>query len=74
MEILWKGTVGVCVTQCVFPQNFHTMKLGEITVFYAVIEDYEDLTGYIITKLYGNSFWLVFCRKAVLKIHRKAPV
>ena len=21
---------------CAFPQNFHTMKLGEITVFYAV--------------------------------------
>ena len=24
---------------CTFPQNFHTMKLGEITVFYAVIHD-----------------------------------
>ena len=31
MEILWKGTVyGNCA-------NFHTRKLGEITVFYAVI-------------------------------------
>ena len=24
---------------CAFPQNFHTMKLGEILVFYAVILD-----------------------------------
>ena len=23
---------------CVFPQNFHTRKLGEITVLYAVLE------------------------------------
>ena len=29
----------ICLKQrgnCVFPQNFHTWKLGEITVFYAV--------------------------------------
>ena len=28
---------------CVFPQNFHTRKLGEITVFFAVIEAYLAL-------------------------------
>ena len=44
VEILWKGTVSewfranhpkLC-RNCAFPQNFHTRKLGEITVFYAV--------------------------------------
>ena len=43
MEILQKGTVSAefranCLKLCanfVFPQNFHTPKLGEITVFYA---------------------------------------
>ena len=29
---------------CAFPQNFHTMKLGEITVFYAVPE--KKFTAY----------------------------
>ena len=44
MEILWKGTVSAVsrdspklCENCAFPQNFHTSKLGEITVFYAVI-------------------------------------
>ena len=44
MEILWKGTVTAKFQanhltpckNCAFPQNFHAMKLSEITVFYAV--------------------------------------
>ena len=44
MEILWKGTVSAkfrairskLCGNCAFPQNFHTRKLGEIMVFYAV--------------------------------------
>ena len=44
MEILWKGTVYAkfranhpkLSRNCAFPQNFHTRKLGEITVFFAV--------------------------------------
>ena len=44
MEILWKGTVSAqfranrskLCGNCAFPQNFHTSKLGEITVFLAV--------------------------------------
>ena len=44
MEILVKGTVSAefqailpkLCGNCVFHQNFHTRKLGEITVFYAV--------------------------------------
>ena len=44
MEILWKGTISAqfwaippkLYGNCAFPQNFHTRKLGEITVFYAV--------------------------------------
>ena len=44
VEILWKDTVSgdspetmrkLC-GNCAFPQNLHTMKLGKITVFYAV--------------------------------------
>ena len=42
MEILWKGKVSTesrtirpkLYGDCTFPQNFHTMKLEEITVFY----------------------------------------
>ena len=44
MEILWKGTVSAYFRanrpklwgNCAFPENFHTMELGEITVFYVV--------------------------------------
>ena len=39
-KILWKGTANrpkLC-GNCAFPQNFHTRKLGEITVFYDVID------------------------------------
>ena len=44
VEILWKGTVSsefrairpkLC-GNCAFPQNFHTRKLSEFSVFYAV--------------------------------------
>ena len=43
-EILWKGTVSAefranhpkLCGNCSFPQNFHTRKFGEISVFYAV--------------------------------------
>ena len=37
MDILWKGTVSAQFRairgNCAFPQNFHTWKLGETTVF-----------------------------------------
>ena len=44
MEILWKRTVSAefwairpqLCRNCAFPQNFHTMKLDEILLFYAV--------------------------------------
>ena len=44
MEILWKDTVSALFQairlklcrNCAFPQNFHTRKLGEITVFLSV--------------------------------------
>ena len=44
VEILWKGTIftqsranhpKLCI-KCAFPESFHTRKLGEITVFYAL--------------------------------------
>ena len=60
MEILWKHTV--CVgfqairlnfsPNCAFPRNFHTRKLGEITVFYAV---FADTTQYKKNSLEHNS-------------------
>ena len=45
VEILWKATVSAkfranhskLCGNYVFPQNFHTRKLGEITVFFAVL-------------------------------------
>ena len=53
MEILWKGTVSALFQairpklcgNCPFPQNFHIRKLGEITVFYAVLNWWQDLYG-----------------------------
>ena len=44
MEILWKSAVSAefranrpkLCGNCAFPQNFHTRKVGEITVFSAV--------------------------------------
>ena len=45
MENLWRGTVSAgfgairpkLCGNCAFPQTFHTRKLGEITVIYAVL-------------------------------------
>ena len=41
VETLWKGTVSAKFQKlcgnCVFPQNFYTRKLGEITWFFAVL-------------------------------------
>ena len=43
MEILWKGTASgksaKTMRKRAFPQNFHTRKLGEITIFFAVFSD-----------------------------------
>ena len=47
MEILWKDTLDVLFWafylklcgNCAFPPNFHSKKLGEISVFYAKIEE-----------------------------------
>ena len=52
MKILWKGTVSaqfraICTKlcgNCVFPQNFHTIKLGEITVFFLVLRNSFQLS------------------------------
>ena len=52
VEILWKGTVSAkfqaiirpkLCGNCAFPHHFHTRKLGEITVFYAVFSLYGAL-------------------------------
>ena len=68
VEILWKSTVSTWFRaihpklcgNCTFPQNFHTRKLGEITVFYAVLitpnftTNYESVRNYFINR---------FCQK-----------
>ena len=52
---------------CAFPQNFHTRKLGEITVFYAVFitkaAQLFDMTQILqswkyITKLHGTTLFI----------------
>ena len=59
MEILWKGTASsyfranrlkLCGNGA-FPQNFHGMKLGKITVFFAV--DIEPLDVHLIKSILG---------------------
>ena len=58
MEILWNGTVSVEFRKNYtelwgyfdFPQNFHTRKLGEITVFYAV----ANIVSVYLSDIAGN--------------------
>ena len=59
MKILWKDTVSSefranrlkLSGNCTFPQNFHTSKLGEITVFFAVTDIFRSVS---LTKLLIN--------------------
>ena len=67
VEILQKGTVSAqfrairpkLCGNCAFPQNFHTRKSGEITVFFAVPGSIKPM----ITETYFKIlfFLLVFC-------------
>ena len=50
MEILWEGTVSELWGNCAFPQNFHTRKFGEITVFFTVFT--EHIVSFVV---YGLS-------------------
>ena len=60
MEILWEGTVSAefrairpkLCGNCAFPQNFHTRKLEEITVFFVV------RTVHLTVNIYRNFFYL----------------
>ena len=40
--MLWKETVSALSENCVFPQNFHSMKLVEIGIFRSVIENWHS--------------------------------
>ena len=53
------------VWDCAFPQNFHTTKLGEISVFYAVIQT-QSLSG----KINEMNIWKIHfdCLKATLDL------
>ena len=42
--------------------------LGICTLDFKLIKDYK---GFTIAELYRSSCWVVFCGKAVLKIHMK---
>ena len=52
MENLWKGTVSALFRAIrpklyrnfAFPQNFHTRKLGEISVFFTVTRKLDEIT------------------------------
>ena len=54
MEILWKGTVSTefranrpkLCGNCTFPQNFHTRKLVEITVFFAAAANWYSHSAF----------------------------
>ena len=84
MEILWKGTVSsqfrairskLC-GKCAFPQNSHTRKLGEITIFFAVINTIKIKIKYLsIQDATGIIFWLTKLQEqqfsAVTKIFEK---
>ena len=53
--MLWKGSVSVEVLanrpklweNCPFPQSFHTRKLGEFSVFYAVMPETSPLANIV---------------------------
>ena len=63
MKILWKGTVSAefrvirlkLCGNCAFPQNFHISKLGEITVFFAVLVTLE--CPILMFQILRNHIW-----------------
>ena len=75
METLWKDTVYTgfqairpkfCGT-CDFPQNFHTRKLDEITVFYAVLVNLKYRFIISFTIYIGLSFFNEYFHIGVYK-------
>ena len=61
---------------CAFPQNFHTMKLGEITVFYAVphkgkpVSDFSEKNpSYFISSSHMPSTYSYFIEQHISTIH-----
>ena len=79
VEILWKGTVSsefrairpkLCGNY-VFPQNFHTMKLGGITAFYAALVLSITLTLSVATQ---QSFKLYIVPYLTLSFKWMLPV
>ena len=60
-RIVWANRLKLC-GNCVFLQKFHTRKLGEITVFYAVI-----LTG--IFFFFQNNHSIKHIRKYAFVVH-----
>ena len=61
-RIVWGESPELC-GNCVFPQNFYTRKLGEITVFYAVRVFFKksDLVNIrVVPEIFRLTF-LLFC-------------
>ena len=69
VEILWKRTAiypKLC-PKCVFSQNFHTWKLGEITLFYAV----ECRKSYFAGKINAACYQIMKMRNFLLRVFQK---
>ena len=76
MEILWKGTFSAqflanpqkLFGNCSYLQNFHTRKLGEITVFFAVKRySHQHVFEKIFNKIYDTQVdRLCSCDSALL--------
>ena len=47
------GQIAKLCGNCAFPQNFHTRKLGEIMVFYAVCRNASPTEATIPDKIFG---------------------
>ena len=60
MKILWKGK------ETVFPQNFHTRKLGETMVFYTVKLSAKRKWGFVRLT--------VFFHNLVMKGNKRRPI
>ena len=73
VEILWKPTVSAEFRgNCTFPQNFHTRKLGEISVLYTVKVALRGVFR-TLSNIYNEAFslkkscWLFSTKKYIIK-------
>ena len=63
---------------CAFPQNFHTKKLGEITVFYAILprfvihDEYcDERWGCFLTVVNGEKSSCIAIKSYILDVYER---